>query len=548
VSARWLPNINWVRAIVCPAVVFIAMNMDRGYQTDFWHHLARGREIALAGRIPDAESMVFTVAGESVRDPNWLTQLAYYGLFRLGGLGLVQTVNSLILAATAGILVWICRRRSGSMPVAAAVGVFTVAGIWQTLLIRPQSVSLLLFMTLYAILLEAEQRRRLLVIPPILTALWANVHGGFPIGLMLVGAFLAAAVAEHWTFRIRRCPFIAAARDDVDGGVVVVVQDSQVGSPALTDDPSLRVRGQAGMISALPVCFAACVFATLLNPYGLNLYRYVFSLSQLAAGREIEEWLPPSMNLWVGRAWAVSVVATIALLALAPRRPRARDVFVALCFLPLAAASVRMIPWWLLAVAPVLATTIARSIALVRAGADQLRRPKARHTFAAGTMMAVIALACAISLPSLEKHNPVFGTLRPSARVESNLQVVLDGLQPVRSAQAHVFTRLEWGEYVDWAGRARRVSPFMDGRIEIYGDDLWREYHVVSAAGEGWQSILNAHDVDYLLLDQSQHARLISRVVASGDWLPLARAGPAILYGRVAQPSDVFVSTHTDDR
>src|SRR6059058_302170 len=70
VSTRWLPNINWVRAIVCPAVVFIAMNMDRGYQTDFWHHLARGREIATAGRIPDAETMVFTVAGKSVRDPN----------------------------------------------------------------------------------------------------------------------------------------------------------------------------------------------------------------------------------------------------------------------------------------------------------------------------------------------------------------------------------------------------------------------------------------------------------------------------------------------
>jgi hypothetical protein len=548
VSARFLPNINWVRAIVCPAVVFIAMNMDRGYQTDFWHHLARGREIANSGSIPNTESMVFTVAGEAIRDPNWLTQLTYYSLFQLGGLGLVQTVNSLILGATAAILVWICRRRSGSMAIAAAVGMFTVTGVWQTLLIRPQSVSLLLFVTLYAILVESEQRRRLLVIPPILLALWANVHGGFPIGLVLVGAFLAATAAERWSSRIRRRPFTAVARHDVDGGVVVA--DSYEVSDALLADASLRVRGQSGMIRGLAVCFAACILATLLNPYGLNLYRYVFSLSQLAAGREIEEWLPPSMNLCVGRAWAMSVIAIIALLALAPRRPRARDVFVAICFLPLAAASVRMIPWWLLALAPVLATTIARSLAAMRAGAGRTILPQqARPTFAACAMVALVAFACVASLPMLERHNPVLGTLRPAARTESNLQAVIDRVQRDRSDSSHVFTRLEWGEYVDWAGRSKRLSPFMDGRIEIYNNDLWHEYHVVSAGGEGWQSILSAHDVDYLLLDQTQHARLISRVSASGEWLPLARSGSATLYGRrVAQSPDVFASTHSDDR
>jgi hypothetical protein len=546
VSARYLPNINWVRAIVCPAVVFIAMNMDRGYQTDFWHHLARGREIAIAGTIPDAESMVFTVAGESVRDPNWLSQLGYYGLFQLGGLQLVQTVNALILAATAGILVWSCRRRSGSMGIAAAVGVFTVAGVWQTLLIRPQSVSLLLFVALYATLVEAEQRRRLLVIPPILMVLWANMHGGFPIGLALVGAFLAATVAERLSARIRRRPFSAVARHDVDGGLFVADSHTVMNAPAA--DESLRVRGQAGMIRALTLCFVASTLATLINPYGVGLYRYVLSLSQLAAGREIEEWLPPSMNLWVGRAWALSVIAIIALLALARRRPRARDVFVALCFLPLAAASVRMVPWWLLAVAPVIAATIARISAAIRVDSHPPVRPQAHPAFAACVMLALAAFACVASLPALERHNPVLGTLRSTARTESNLQAVLDGIHWDRTNKARVFARLEWGEYIDWAGPSKRLSPFMDGRIEIYNNDLWRQYHVVSAGGEGWQAILNAHGVDYLLLDRSQNARLISRVTSSGEWLPLAQSGPAMLYGRVAPDSAVFASTPADDR
>ena len=86
-SARWLPNINCVRAIVCPAVVFIAMNMDRGYQTDFWHHLARGREIAITGRVTNLTPLTFAApdADAHALDANWLTQVSYYKLLQLGG-------------------------------------------------------------------------------------------------------------------------------------------------------------------------------------------------------------------------------------------------------------------------------------------------------------------------------------------------------------------------------------------------------------------------------------------------------------------------------
>ncbi len=38
-----LPTDRWVRYLLGPALVFIAVAMDRNYQTDLWHHLARGR-------------------------------------------------------------------------------------------------------------------------------------------------------------------------------------------------------------------------------------------------------------------------------------------------------------------------------------------------------------------------------------------------------------------------------------------------------------------------------------------------------------------------
>ena len=119
-------------------------------------------------------------------------------------------------------------------------------------------------------------------------ALWANVHGGFPIGLFLIGAFVARDARSM----------------------------SLPGSHAHALMPEGCSHGSRGQGTcpchprsplALPALPDRSVCATLLNPYGVGIYEYVFTLSRVASGRQIEEWLPPSMGLWVGRAWLASV-------------------------------------------------------------------------------------------------------------------------------------------------------------------------------------------------------------------------------------------------
>src|SRR4051812_12769662 len=193
---RLLPTANWTRALLAPALVFIATAIERSYQTDFWHHLARGRAIAEQGGLVNHDLFTYTVHGQPLQDANWLTQLFYHGLYDLGGLALVQGVNSLTLAVMMGLLVWMCRRASGSLLLACTLGVFTFFGLLQLLIIRPPTFSLLLFVVLYGTLEFAERRRWLLGVPPLLLALWANLHGGFPIGLVLIGCYGLAAVVE----------------------------------------------------------------------------------------------------------------------------------------------------------------------------------------------------------------------------------------------------------------------------------------------------------------------------------------------------------------
>src|SRR5271167_351582 len=99
---------TWTLAAFAPVVMFVGTSIDRSYQTDFWHHLARGRVIVEERQLLDNDVFTCTVAGQPLRDPNWLAQIVYYGVYEEGGLGLVRLVNSLLLAAMMALLVYLC--------------------------------------------------------------------------------------------------------------------------------------------------------------------------------------------------------------------------------------------------------------------------------------------------------------------------------------------------------------------------------------------------------------------------------------------------------
>ena len=110
------------------------------------------------------------------------------------------------------------------------------------------------------------------------------------------------------------------------------------------------------------LCFVASVAATLVNPYGWKVYQYVVLVSGRASGRNIDEWVPPGFSLFIGKLWVLSVLGVLVLFALPGRRPRALHICLVLCFLPLACGSVRMVAWWLLVSAPIVAELLAANL------------------------------------------------------------------------------------------------------------------------------------------------------------------------------------------
>jgi hypothetical protein len=479
------PTLVWVRLMVAPALIFIATAIDRNYQTDFWHHLARGQEMAAEGRIVNTDLFTFTVPGRPFQDVNWLTQLVYHHLYAWGGLEFVQFVNSLTLATMMLLLVCLCWQQSKSLLLSAGMGVFTFFGLWQILLIRPQTVSLLLFIVMYGVLHLAMKQRRMLLVPPALVVLWSNVHGAFPLGCMLVSAFLMAQVWERRKFKWG------------------ILKDRTV----LT----------------WSACLAACFLATFVNPYGWNVYDYVRGTSSTATNRGIEEWLPPGLNMLVGAVWVASLMLVMFVFAKARRRPTALDVCLIAVFLPFACSSTRMVAWWLIVSAPVIASLLATMLPNARDRESEPRTPLAAAFF---------GLLCGLSIlctPGLDRFNPLMGTLRSNHRIESDLAAIARNLRA--SDGGRVFSRLEWGEYLGWS-LAPKCKVFIDGRIEIYPDDVWQKYSAITAARTDWQTILDAYQVNYLVLDRTYHFDLLPQVEQSPDWKPVAEHGAAMLFAR----------------
>jgi hypothetical protein len=494
---RLRPTAAWTRALFAPVLMFVATSVDRNYQTDFWHHLARGRAIAASGALVDHDLFSCTVPPEqSFQDASWLAQLSYHYLYSAGGLPLVQLANSLLLTAMMAGIVWLCWRRSGSLTVAAGLATFAFIGLWQLLLIRPQTFSMVLFVALYGVLELSLTRRAWLALAPPILALWANLHGGFPVGLALVGCYVAAAGWE-------------AVRAD------------------------RRSWWRDGRLRAVTLCLTACALATLLNPYGWRVYQYVAHTSGVAAGRHIDEWVPPGLNLLVSKVWVVSVLGLIVLFALPGRRPAVREICLVLCFLPPACGSVRMVAWWMLVATPIAAAQLAAILP------RHFLSPEDEGGATRGTVLtfALFVVACVLSLPWLERFNPVLTALHRTGRPEAQLQVAADRLRERRTG-GRIFSRFEWGEYLGWS-LAPDYKIFMDGRIEIYSDRVWGDYSAITRGRADWQQVLDGYGIDCLLLDTAggYHGDLLPLVEHSPEWERAFESGRVVVFlRRTAEP------------
>ena len=503
----------WPLVAIAGAFILLATHPVRPH--DFWWHLRAGEEILSTRSIPTSDTFSHTMAGTPYDNyaSFWLVEFTYSILYRLGRLPLIIMVHSLVVTAAQAALLFLSRRVAGSWRAAASGTFLAMVLAFDNWNVRPQGVAYLFFALCLCAIWEYRQQPRwwLLAVPPVTIAIWANCHGSFFLGFVLLGIWLADSVwSTSWLVFRSRFQADVSARS------------------ALT---AARAPLMLLLIS---------LAAALLNPRGLRIFSYITSISGNSVIRSmVLEWRPPGFDSWGGALFLAALLSLAILFAVSPRRPGVFALLTYVVFGIFALAASRNVVWFGMALAPVVAEHLAALADSIRnlqgSGADLQARgagnSREKLRFVNWTIASILLLASLMSLPWFKGALPLAAQKRGLISTETPVRATQELLD--RDLPREIFNEMGFGSYLIWA--ARDVPVYVDTRIELYTENLWLEYLGISSAQPGWENRLKARGVNTLLLNPETQSALLASARASPDWRVVWEDAYSVLLTRKEQ-------------
>lgn len=461
-------------------VVFWFYALQPLHHTDVWGHLAYGRVIWTTGRLPATEPLMPLAAGMRWINTSWLSQLVGYGAVRALGITAMQGIHAASIAGCVALLLWGCYRKTRSAGW-AVIGVlaFLLADWQQLMVIRPQLAGLLAFVVLLVLPATMRPRRSHWIAVPVLFALWANLHGSFPVGLVLLACFAAGRGIDL----LRRTGSISALWRD-------------------------RLVRHDLLLTQLAAA------AVLVNPYGLGLYAEVLTFSRNPNLADLTEWQPLALHGLQGEMFVLSVLLLPIVYRLSPRRVAAWEALALMFFGVATLSTARMVVWWAPLVGYVLALHGHAVWRRFRGlGFEPADSPRSGKWTVVALGVAWIAFA----------YTP-FGlnVLHPGRPVE--MRKIVSAYTPLAAVEylkrqpqpGQLFNIYEWGDFLLWD--APRVPVFVASHAHLVPRQVWRDYMHVIEVRSGWEDILARYGVNTVLLDQAYRQPLIQRLRQDEQW------------------------------
>ncbi len=470
-------EINPKRAFA--AILFfglLAMTARNATDPDLGWHLRTGQWIVENLRIPHADPFSFTRAGYAWVAHEWLSEVIFFELWKHGGSAALIVFSAII--TTIGFMLLYLRCLAGQTKArtkhrtnartkahwaagATALGALAAAPSWG---VRPQMFTFTLASLLLWILDlglaerspgEYPTRPRLLYCIPPLFLLWVNLHAGFALGLALIFAYAVGVLLEA----------------------------------ALGETPWPEARP---ILTRLAALFAICLAVVPLNPSGSQLYRYPFDTLRSPGMRSfIGEWFSPDFHQRLYLPFLVTWMLLLTVLALFPAtRPKWRTI-VLLVFTSLAALdAVRHIPIFVLVAIPVIAAGFSTAST---SSPRQVTSSRFKPVFICAVVL-LMATFTAVRWTSVVSAE--------NARERDQFPTNAIGLLRSDGQPHRLFAYYDWGGYAIW-NLYPGSKVFVDGRADLYGDDILHQFRSVVELRSDWRQVLDTWDVDAVLVPPS---------------------------------------------
>lgn len=206
-TSRWSTILTLSLALICLVGLFSTEIAD----TDFWWHLKTGQYIVEHHSLPVPDPFAYTTSlthEDQVRHFNstheWLAQTLLYVAYSLAGFPAIIVLRALILATVCALAGLLAARLSTNF-LAGIVAAFATASVAIEFTADRPALVTFLFVAVFVTLLEL--RIALWILPP-LSLLWANSHGGFFLGWIVLLAYCTQNRGRLWL--IAACSIVAS--------------------------------------------------------------------------------------------------------------------------------------------------------------------------------------------------------------------------------------------------------------------------------------------------------------------------------------------------
>ena len=460
----------WVfLAVALPVVAALLATMST---VDLAYHLRAGGEILSTRAVPSVDTWTFTAAGLPWVDQQWGAQVVFAVTERLGGWTGLAILRAALTGVVFACVTLIGLRRGLDARTAAllAIVVFVVAA--PAMALRPQLLGMACFAVVLALVTDRRVHPGRLWLVPVIVAVWANLHGSFFLGPVLLGL-------------------------------------------AWLEDLHDRIPAPHRVLAAAAVSAAAAC----LTPFGPWVWVYAVALSvNPEVTSRITEWQPTSIRDVPGFLFFASVVGVVALLARRGRPTPWPTLAWLAVFFVIGVYAQRGLAWWPLGAAAAIAGTLVTA-SKSRASADTPLIRRLNLVVAGALILAAVAL-----LPAWRPIDPGTGT--PVAVLADAPPGITAALRASSAPGDHIFNPQVWGSWFVYALPDRRVA--IDSRIEFFPAEVWRDYERVLAGADGWEETLAAWDVKVAVVEGSDGAGLAARLLREG-WSEIYRDADGLI-------------------
>lgn len=486
-------------------VLFLSLSLSKGgfllSDADTGWHIRAGEFILETFSVPRQDIFSFITPPPHWINHSWLSQVIMAFVHQSLGLTGIVIFFGLLISLSYLMLFRLMQKEQGNIFLAVFIILLTIASSIFHWLARPHIFSLLLFVITYYLLEQFQTRhiQTLYFFPPLIL-FWVNLHGGFVSGFILISIYMIGNLLKF----------------------------------VLSRDEGKKLHRQKTRV--LTLTLLACLFISLINPYGLDTTLYPVKLiSQKLIMDHTAEFQSPNFHHLLLVPFKYFLLLMILLIGILKKKLDVIEILLIIVFANMAFFSQRFIPLFCIVVAPIFVRNAQWILNQAKSRFVDVLQKKSNDVYltdasASGYLWLVVGIMIVTLAVATNRIEHKFDENRKPVEAVNFLKKV--------SLKGNMFNDDEFGDYIIYSAHPQ-YKVFIDSRIDMYGVDQFKDYLAMVYVKPGWENIMEKYNITWGIFDADS---IFSRhLMGRNDWKLIYSDSVAnILVRNISENQDIL--------